>query len=198
MNCYTKHWVVFVIQGHLLSRGLRVQQHRVRELQRRIDPCGTKLCHLHVIDRQTYKVRAPRSLYHLKSNDKTCNSCECPTPIVKFNYWHYIVYLSLKFSFFKGLDAMEFCWQLLVFLYCIIIIPIQRLTYEILVYYISFIISQCCTIPPLKCGHLMAILVYKKIVGYTTPRVRSDECNVQLENNQIMPFSMLPILLCFV
>ena len=35
------------MQGLLLGRGLRVQQHRVRDAVRRVDPMGTLLCHLH-------------------------------------------------------------------------------------------------------------------------------------------------------
>ena len=29
------------MQGHFLARGIRVQQHRIREAQRRVDPCGS-------------------------------------------------------------------------------------------------------------------------------------------------------------
>ena len=31
------------MQGHLLARGMRVQQHRVRESQRRVDPSGVMM-----------------------------------------------------------------------------------------------------------------------------------------------------------
>ena len=58
------------MQGHLLSRGLRVQQTRIRDSQRRIDPHGTLVRHLHGIQRRQYKVQAPRSLYHIDGNHK--------------------------------------------------------------------------------------------------------------------------------
>ena len=56
--------------GQLLSRGVRVQQHRVRESQRRIDPEGSMLRQLNCIHRRVYKVRAPRALYHIDGNHK--------------------------------------------------------------------------------------------------------------------------------
>ena len=34
------------MSGHLLSRGIRVQQHRIRESMRRVDPEGTMARHL--------------------------------------------------------------------------------------------------------------------------------------------------------
>ena len=58
------------MQGHLLHRGGRVQQHRIRESQRRIDPSGVISRRLHTIRRRMYKVRAPRSLYHMDGNHK--------------------------------------------------------------------------------------------------------------------------------
>ena len=58
------------MQGHLFSMGLRVQQHRIRESQRRVDPSGTIIRRLHTINRRKYRVRAPRSLYHIDGNHK--------------------------------------------------------------------------------------------------------------------------------
>jgi len=58
------------MQGHLLSRGLRVQQARIRDSQRRVDPSGTLVRRLHTIRRRKYKVKAPRSLYHMDGNHK--------------------------------------------------------------------------------------------------------------------------------
>ena len=56
--------------GQLLSRGVRVQQHRVRESQQRIDPEGSMLRRLNCIHRRVYKVHAPRTLYHIDGNYK--------------------------------------------------------------------------------------------------------------------------------
>ena len=55
--------------GHLFSRGLRVQQHRIRESMR-VDPEGTMARRLNVIHRRCYSVPAPRSLYHIDGNHK--------------------------------------------------------------------------------------------------------------------------------
>ena len=51
--------------GHLLSIGHRVQQARIRESQRRIDPCGTAMRRLRVLNRREYSVPGPLSLYHI-------------------------------------------------------------------------------------------------------------------------------------
>ena len=56
--------------GHLLVRGFRVQQNRIREAQRRIDPDGVVMRRLTVTRRRQYKVSAPLSLYHIDGNHK--------------------------------------------------------------------------------------------------------------------------------
>lgn len=58
------------MQGHLLTHGVRVQQYRIRESQRRVDPEGTLLRRLGGIHRRQYSVPAPRSLYHIDGNHK--------------------------------------------------------------------------------------------------------------------------------
>ncbi|XP_019858930.1 PREDICTED: uncharacterized protein LOC109587130 isoform X2 [Amphimedon queenslandica] len=58
------------MQGHLLSRGYRIQQCRIRESQRRIDPYGTALRKLHVLNRREYSVPSPLSLYHIDGHHK--------------------------------------------------------------------------------------------------------------------------------
>lgn len=58
------------MQGHLLSRGYRIQQCRVRESQRRVDPNGVTARRLSVINRRQYSVSAPRSLYHMDGYHK--------------------------------------------------------------------------------------------------------------------------------
>ena len=58
------------MQGQLLARGVRVQQHRIRESQRRVDPQGSMLRRLNAIRRRVYKVAAPRSLWHIDGNHK--------------------------------------------------------------------------------------------------------------------------------
>ena len=56
--------------GHLLARGLRVQQIRVREAQRRVDPEGSVMRRLRTINRRSYSVVAPRGLWHIDGNHK--------------------------------------------------------------------------------------------------------------------------------
>ena len=58
------------MRGHLLSRGYRIQQHRIREAQRTVDPECCIMRQLHVINRRTYNVPSPRSLWHVDSNHK--------------------------------------------------------------------------------------------------------------------------------
>ena len=58
------------LQGYLVSRGLRVQQNRIKEAQRRIDPEGSIMRRLSVMHRRSYNVPAPRSLYHIDGNHK--------------------------------------------------------------------------------------------------------------------------------
>ena len=56
--------------GHLLARGFRIQQSRVREAQRRVDPEGVVMRQLTVTQRRQYSVPAPLSLYHIDGNHK--------------------------------------------------------------------------------------------------------------------------------
>ena len=56
--------------GNLLSRGFRVQQSRIREAQRRINPEGTMMRRLNCLHRRRYSVASPRSLYHIDGNHK--------------------------------------------------------------------------------------------------------------------------------
>ena len=58
------------MQGHLLSRGYRIQQICVRESLRRIDPIGTALRRLTVMNRRQYSVPSPLSLFHMDGNHK--------------------------------------------------------------------------------------------------------------------------------
>lgn len=44
------------MNGHLLAKGIRVQQHRVRESQRRVDPSGCVMRRLSTINRRRYTV----------------------------------------------------------------------------------------------------------------------------------------------
>ena len=56
--------------GHLLARGFRIQQSRIREAQRRVDPEGVVMRQLTVTRRRQYSEPAPLSLYHIDGNHK--------------------------------------------------------------------------------------------------------------------------------
>ena len=56
--------------GCLVSRGIRVQFHRVQESQRRIDPVGSIMRQLNCIYRRQYSVPGPRHLWHMDGNHK--------------------------------------------------------------------------------------------------------------------------------
>ena len=58
--------------GFLLSRNIRIQQQRIREAMRRVDPEGTLLRALEssIIQRRTYQVRSPLALWHIDGNHK--------------------------------------------------------------------------------------------------------------------------------
>ena len=58
------------MQGHLLAEGIRVQQLRIRECQRRVDPGGVVLRRLTSINRRRYKVNGPLALWHIDGNHK--------------------------------------------------------------------------------------------------------------------------------
>ncbi len=56
--------------GHLIARGVRVQQHKVREAQRWVDPGGVMLRSLSTINRRSYHVNGPLALWHIDGNHK--------------------------------------------------------------------------------------------------------------------------------
>ena len=58
------------LQGHLLCRGYRVQQQRIRDCQRRVDFEGSIMRRLRTINRRKYQVPAPLSLWHIDGNHK--------------------------------------------------------------------------------------------------------------------------------
>ena len=58
------------MQGFLLSRGYKIQQSRIRETQRRVDPNGAIMRRLYVLNRREYSVPSPLSLYHIDGHHK--------------------------------------------------------------------------------------------------------------------------------
>ena len=56
--------------GYLVSRGTPVQFQRVRDSQRRVDPEGSIMRHLHHLHRRHYSVRGPQHLWHIDGNHK--------------------------------------------------------------------------------------------------------------------------------
>ena len=59
-----------LMKGHLLHRGYRVTQVRIRESLHRVDPEGIAVRWCSVIHRRKYTVRSPLSLWHVDGNHK--------------------------------------------------------------------------------------------------------------------------------
>ena len=62
------------IHSLLLSKGLKIQQHRVRQAVRECDPCGGLFRRVFLnscrIQRRTYSVSGPQALWHIDGNHK--------------------------------------------------------------------------------------------------------------------------------
>ena len=59
-----------LMQGHLLSRGHRISQARIREALHRVDPEGVAIRWSSAVVRRKYTVASPLSLWHLDGNHK--------------------------------------------------------------------------------------------------------------------------------
>ena len=59
-----------MMMGHLKERGITVQQFRVRESVRRVDPEGTSLRFRSTLKRRQYNVMFPLELWHIDGNHK--------------------------------------------------------------------------------------------------------------------------------
>lgn len=59
-----------MMRGHLLSKGIKIQEYRVRESMRRVDPDGIviRALQLKVTHRRVYNVRGPLALWHMDGN----------------------------------------------------------------------------------------------------------------------------------
>ncbi len=60
------------LSSYLRSRGIHIQQKRVRQAMRRVDPEGTILraLEMNVIKRRVYSVPSPLALWHIDGNHK--------------------------------------------------------------------------------------------------------------------------------
>lgn len=60
------------MSGYLAARGVRIQQRKIRESMRRVDPEGTliRALELNVINRRRYSVPSPLALWHIDGNHK--------------------------------------------------------------------------------------------------------------------------------
>ena len=57
-------------RGILQSQRYRVQQIRIRESLRRVDPEGSVMRQLRTLNCRQYRVAAPRALWHMNGNHK--------------------------------------------------------------------------------------------------------------------------------
>lgn len=64
------NWGNRQMYGHLISLGIRVPFHRVRQSQRRVDPEGSMLRQLTNLRRRSYSVPGPQHLWHIDGNHK--------------------------------------------------------------------------------------------------------------------------------
>ena len=65
--------------GFLLSRNVRIQQQRIHEAMRRVNPEGTLLpaLELNTVQRRKYQVRSPLVLWHIDGNHKLVRYVAC-------------------------------------------------------------------------------------------------------------------------
>ena len=60
-----------IIEGELISHGIRVQRRRLRDSLKRVDPVGRRLRAMDsCIQRRVYNVRSPLALWHMDGNHK--------------------------------------------------------------------------------------------------------------------------------
>ena len=59
-----------LLRGHLGAMGQRVQEHRIRESLRRVDPVGVMSRWLQSVQRRRYSVPGPNMLWHIDGNHK--------------------------------------------------------------------------------------------------------------------------------
>lgn len=59
-----------LVLGWLNQRGHRVQEYRVRQLMREVDPVGVTNRYFQSIHRRTYSVASPQALWHVDGNHK--------------------------------------------------------------------------------------------------------------------------------
>ena len=64
------NWGNRQMYGYLLNHGMRVQFHRVRESQSRIDPQGSMMRRLQYLRRRCHSVRGPQHLWRVDGNHK--------------------------------------------------------------------------------------------------------------------------------
>ena len=59
-----------LLKGHLAAMGHRLQESRIRDSLRRIDPVGVMSRWIHTIQRRRYSVPGPNMLWHIDGNHK--------------------------------------------------------------------------------------------------------------------------------
>lgn len=67
-------WGVRQTSGHLISAGIPIQYHQIRESLRRVDPQGSYMRRLLHLRRRKYSVAGPQSLWHIDGNHKLTRS----------------------------------------------------------------------------------------------------------------------------
>lgn len=83
-----------MMQGHLYNQGHRVSHARIRESLQRIDPDGVAIRWSATIQRRTYRVQSPLSLWHLDGNHKLIRyTTICTQVAISFHAWISYMYI---------------------------------------------------------------------------------------------------------
>lgn len=96
-----------LITGHLAAMGYRVQETRVRDSIRRVDPVGVAHRWIRGIRRRTYSVPSPNALWHMDGNHKLIRYLLCiPSCMISYQLQGiYIVCLHVQLLYYFSLNC---------------------------------------------------------------------------------------------
>ena len=84
-----------MMQGYLRTRGYKIQQRRVRQMMRQVDPEGTITRWKNTVQRRVYSVSGPNALWHIDGNHKLIRYIEnvfayLPTHLFSIEYYSFV------------------------------------------------------------------------------------------------------------
>ena len=92
-----------MLRGHLTAMGLRVQEDRVRESIRRVDPVVVVNRWIRNIHRRTYSVPSPNALWHMDGNHKLIRYNNPYINIASTEAMVYLYHNIISFSRWHGI-----------------------------------------------------------------------------------------------